>query len=688
MAVLSAAAVRWAPQGKIWNARFLPFWVLCLYLLAGLAVAEAGHLLFRLIEWRSLPRWDQVAIPVLALGATIVFVGGPLGALTRLGRDVGWPNLGNELGDSPADASFVPDWINWNYTGYQERTSYPEYHAIIDTMSSVARKYGCGRAMWEYEEEQNRFGTPEALMLLPYWTNDCIDSMEGLLFESSATTPYHFLDQSELSVAPSDAMLGLPYDGLNVNLGIEHLQMLGVKYYMTFSPQIQVEASANPNLKLVDTTGPWPDPYTIGGLTTTKMITWDIYLVRDSAQVVPLAYEPAVVTGQVASATEWLNLSTPWYQDPARWPVYLAASGPASWPRVPLAHDADPPRVRLPVAVASHITTTDDGISFDVDRIGVPVLVRTSYFPNWQASGAEGPYRVTPDLMVVVPTSKHVVMSYGYTSVDYLGYAFTAAGLAGLGLMARQAPWPNAPRARAGADRGHLDAVAGGRDRGGPRARRPDRPRRLDAGGVPPPDRRGARLSRGRGHRAQPGHPPAGARDPAARGWAGADRGRRRLPGRDAGRGGGRRRRPGAEPAAPPRQGRGGEGRDAGGPGPHRRLLRRRPGLRPRPGPQAGGRGRVGAGRRGRRQPAPRGRGLPGAGRATEGDDRAGLLVPDRRPGGGRSARHAVRGQGLHGRTRPGPSSPGPGWTASPSTWRSSCWPPASGCGWWTCRSS
>ena len=41
-----------------------------------------------------------------------------------------------------------------------------------------------------------------ALMLLPYWTDGCIGSMEGLYFESSATTPYHFLNQSELSEAP------------------------------------------------------------------------------------------------------------------------------------------------------------------------------------------------------------------------------------------------------------------------------------------------------------------------------------------------------------------------------------------------------------------------------------------------------------------------------------------------------
>ena len=48
-------------------------------------------------------------------------------------------------------------------------------------------------------------------MLLPYWTSGCIDSMEGLLFESSTTTPYHFINQAELSAGPSEPEVGLPY---------------------------------------------------------------------------------------------------------------------------------------------------------------------------------------------------------------------------------------------------------------------------------------------------------------------------------------------------------------------------------------------------------------------------------------------------------------------------------------------
>jgi hypothetical protein len=63
--------------------------------------------------------------------------------------------------------------------------------------------------------------------------------------------------------------------------------------------------------------------------------------------------------------------------------------------------------------------------------------VRTSYFPNWEAHGATGPYRVAPNMMVVVPTSHDVKLTYGLTKIDWLGRIGTLLGLAGLvGLVA------------------------------------------------------------------------------------------------------------------------------------------------------------------------------------------------------------------------------------------------------------
>jgi hypothetical protein len=329
---------------------------------------------------------------------------------------------------SSKDTSFIPSWVQWNYTGYQGKQAWPEYHSVVQTMS----KLPCGRAHWEYESNLDRYGTPMALMLLPYWTNGCIDSMEGLYFESSATTPYHFLNAAELSKAPSNPERDLPYKGLDVADGVKHLQLMGVRYYMAFSQDALAQAHADPDLTLVATSKPW-----------------EIFEVKNSAEVTPLSNEPAVIKNAPKGGAAWMDIGVHWFQqDPSTWDVPIAADGPSNWQRITVAKDKateqkqgtatvvgsgidiqQPLPVPVRQATVSHIKTSDDRISFDVDKPGSPVLVKASYFPNWQASGAKGPYRVAPNQMVVVPTSKHVSLHYGYTPADRLGYAFTLLGI-------------------------------------------------------------------------------------------------------------------------------------------------------------------------------------------------------------------------------------------------------------------
>jgi hypothetical protein len=83
----------------------------------------------------------------------------------------------------------------------------------------------------------------------------------------------------------------------------------------------------------------------------------------------------------------------------------------------------------------SSIHATTDQISFHVSRVGVPVLVRESYFPSWHATGAQGPWRAEPNLMVVVPTSHDVTLDYGASGPDKLGMLLSVAGLVALGVL-------------------------------------------------------------------------------------------------------------------------------------------------------------------------------------------------------------------------------------------------------------
>jgi hypothetical protein len=450
----SAVAVLADPLRSLYNVRFLPLWFLFVYLMAGwvagvgIAGAARGLRRLRLDRLRQqrahgsaggsggapppLAPWAPGAVG----GVLVAIVGALVVVVPPFIPDVAssLPQIGIHPGPNQ-----VSVWARWNYTGYEGKADYPEYHALMRLMGRIGRTHGCGRAMWEYNADENRFGTPEALMLLPYWTHGCVDSMEGLLFESSATTPFHFLNQAELSESPSDAVVGLPYGPVTVPLGIRHLQLLGVRYFMAFSTDVVQEASADPTLTLLASSGPWNSTYQGEPLS----VTWRIYQVAHSSIVTPLSEEPAVLTGVGQGQTTWLGRidaentvsegpSLRWYLDPAAWGTELLADGPAGWPHITAAHADDPPSVPVQPARVSHIRTRPESISFDVSSTGRPVLVKVSYFPNWHVRGARGPWRATPNLMVVVPTSHHVVLTYGTTTATDAGDLATLVGAAAL----------------------------------------------------------------------------------------------------------------------------------------------------------------------------------------------------------------------------------------------------------------
>ena len=437
-------------KAPAWNLRLLPFWYLLLFLMTGLGVAELVRLVALGATWvirgpaerpadetlevpdappppvRGLSRRSTriVAITVLAVVATTV-------SLVRVQQT----------------RDFLPYWARYNYTGYESGTaadftakSWPEYKAFIDTANSLPP----GRMAWEGGDAIGAYGTPLALMLLPYWTHGRIQSMEGLYFEASTTTPYHFMMIATLAQSPSNPVRGLPYRSIaDFDLGVRYLQLMGVRYYAAFSDQAKALAADHPELRPVATV---PD------LDQKPPSGWTIYRVADSPTVQALANQPVVVDddhaapswqceGQPkpvvgASDTEfspWECIAVPWFNDPAALDRPLTTGGPASWKRADARDARSVPKRTLPPAEVTNIHTTESSIEFDVSRTGVPVMVKTSYYPNWEVQGADGPWRATPNFMVVLPTSKHVKLTYATSSAEWVGRVLTLGGLAGLG---------------------------------------------------------------------------------------------------------------------------------------------------------------------------------------------------------------------------------------------------------------
>jgi hypothetical protein len=374
---------RFLPQGaSIFNARFVPFWYVIVIIVAayfiGALTANAISLL-RSSRWRATSA--RYRLPLAIPAAVVALVTG-ITANTVLGS---------------RKHTYVNSWIQWNYEGYQSKSTWPEFRGLLDKIRSLPP----GRVMWEPSNDYNEFGTPVALMALPYFTGH--PSMEGINFESSITTDYHFLTAAELADHPSNPWPGLPYPSFNVTRGIQHLEMFDVHYYIAWSDRAKRAAAASPLLRKVGDAG-----------------RFSIFALKSTSQVVVPKNQPVVLQGG-----HWKQASIAWFLNPQDDDVPLVRSGPKEWARVgPL-----PPAVpRTPLrhgGEAIPSVVEDDEISFTTNAIGEPHIIRTSYFPNWHVEGAKGPYMVSPSLMMVIPTQRNVRLKWERTWAEWTGDVLT-----------------------------------------------------------------------------------------------------------------------------------------------------------------------------------------------------------------------------------------------------------------------
>ena len=439
MAVGTVVAYVVIPAGLVWNPRWIPFFYLAAPLLGAYALGEIGIWVFKWARLESITTWVTAPVVTLAIISITAFYIGDLPFTTT----------------PPSMQIPLQGWVSWNYNGFQGKSGWPEFSRVVTMLDQAGAKYGCGRFDYEYTPNiQNTFGSTVAEMSLPMWTNGCMNSEEGIYFESSTSTPFHFLDQAELSIQASNPVVGLPYQPLNVADGIAHLQMTGTNYFLADSPEVENAADADPTLVRIASTPASPAEADGVTGTATKPVSWVLYRILNSQVVTALAYSPVVEGG--LSKTAWLALGIRWYQNSADWSVPIALSGPSSWHHAATGTLETPQSARaIPQVTISSIHLSSSSVSFRVSKIGVPVLVKIPYFPNWKATGASRPVEVTPNDMVVTPTSTTVTLTYGTSTVDWVGRAGSLLGLGGLVAIWRPIPIPAFPAPRRRKSKAH-----------------------------------------------------------------------------------------------------------------------------------------------------------------------------------------------------------------------------------------
>jgi hypothetical protein len=430
LAIISLIFFLFWPESHAWNIRFLPFYYFYIIMLGfcGFAFFIQNVLRINLSTKQSSYALTSF-MSILSVMLTILLLFGTGGA-----RGSGEDSF---LKDR---RGVTPSWSEWNYDGYEKKDSWLEYKNIMDQLNTLPK----GRLFWERTTKIDTYGSAISLDLIPHFTKGKISSMEGLYFEASGTTAYHFLTAGALASEPSNPMrwpeCGYDEieDGINekdckkveypnnnsqtdFDQGIKMLKQLGVDYYMATSEQMNDFALNNSSLTLVKT---------IEDLDNAEPNGWRVYRVKGVAKVEALSSTPLVVRNS-SNTKSWIQTGNTWVANLFKNDILAVEDGEEaleqSWQKISKAqargiYDGVVSTKLLPKVKVSNLKIQNEKISFKVDKVGVPVIVRVSYYPNWKSVGASQPLRASPNFMVVIPTEKNVEIIFETSKIERLGF--------------------------------------------------------------------------------------------------------------------------------------------------------------------------------------------------------------------------------------------------------------------------
>lgn len=437
---------------KLWNGRLLPYWYFGVAFFAAIGFGAAVVWMSRRLPsqisklWASLafgvafavaagliadssefPPWAWGVAAAVGIGVVAASLLAPAMVHTR--NFLTTTAVAIVVLGATAGVTFIDGWSRWNYEGYEAKESWPEYQSLMVELDRLPD----GRVMWENNSGLNKYGTPMSPMLIPYWTEGSQKSMEGLYFESSLTTPFHFINHSEMSFKSSNPIPGLKYHVFDMERGLKHMDVYGVDYYVSFTPEAAEKALGIDEFELVTTT----EPFQVFRLPETQLVEAAthlpaVYEVPDRSLLKSLTGSGSVMGRDGEPLPSFHDMALEWYEDIDEMDRWVVADGPAEWPRIESIRERPDTEIDVPENPVSNIVLEDHRISFTTEAVGVPHVVKISYFPNWKATGADGPWRAAPSLMVVVPTDNEVVIEFQDTWAESSGQILTIVGLVGL----------------------------------------------------------------------------------------------------------------------------------------------------------------------------------------------------------------------------------------------------------------
>ena len=291
--------------------------------------------------------------------------------------------------------SYLPHWLNWNFSGYESKNNWSDITSLYESLDTLEP----GRIMWEPNSDLNKYGTPMVLMTIPMFTDH--QSVEGLYFDTSITTPLNYLTVSGLAERPSNPVGGLTYINGEFDKGFRLMEDLGVDYFIAYTSSIKDKANKDENFNFLFSN----EVFNVYSINSEK-----VELVEDNLYIFesPGFYERlrnAVL--RQGSEQNFFDSAYKSFKDELNYKII--ENYDESF--------ADPSDKNTTLLI-SDLNIQNELITFKTNKPNQLHLIKVSYFPNWKIKNGYGPFRISPSFMAVIPKDEFVEIKFESSNVE------------------------------------------------------------------------------------------------------------------------------------------------------------------------------------------------------------------------------------------------------------------------------
>ena len=374
------------------NCRLWPFLVYATLALVALAWAALAR------AWRA-PRSGALAF--LALCAALA-----------------WRVSDDENNPSWAGAQHARYWSEYNLRGVEAQPCGDAFFRLAERVRGRP-----GLVAYDMTDLNEALGSSRCFEALPYVAPGA-RTLEGGIVNSALGSLAAYTVQGEVSDAPAGWPLLVSPREFDPYSGLRHLELLGVRTFIARSRAVQEAIEGDPAWTLLGAEGPgdrwkvygstiagepdvraWKTPLEVRSGTPSQREIADWWACRGATEH-PVAFLPRPTSSEADLGA--------WRDDPPPEPGWLD-------------------RVSDPVRSVSR--GSDGSLSFETDFPGRPHVVAATWYPDWRAEGAEGPYPLSSGQMVVYPNAQNVVLSHARLPSEIAGRLVTLCGLLALVLL-------------------------------------------------------------------------------------------------------------------------------------------------------------------------------------------------------------------------------------------------------------